>query len=481
MRSTGVGWRAVLPYFEVMMRGLSGPEPIGKFLRIYDAVHGAMQRWLTRPFPGFYMRNLFSDVTLNWLGDAADVSLIPRALQMATDPEWLKEGEFLGVFRGERARVLAKSVGRGATEGAILDLANPKAVQSILHEPRGLGQTLRQRGDLVENFTRTWHFLSKKARGLTDLEAARSVRKWLLDYTELTNLERTTLRRLFFFYNWPRKVIPLMLRTYFEKPSKMGLLSRATTGGGVEPRERGPLPEYIRQSAAIPVGKLGPGAEGYVTGYGSPLEELNRLDVTSPEGGIMGGLKKLGIQAMRQASPIIKGPIEMASGHEFFYDRPVIQSDKAEPILRHPGLRQLFGVQKETMPEGGARYRGDPMALHLLRLSPASRALRELGQVENIVAGTNPQRSRLSDLARTVMGARVTQVDPLDRLRTLEEIQKRKSIQLMREGKVGQLPILFAKTLEAGKDPEAQQLLKRSATLRQLMKSYRERQAAKTP
>jgi hypothetical protein len=460
---------------------ISGPEPIGKLLRVYDAVHGTMQRWLTRPFPGFYMRNLFSDTVLNWIGDAADPRFIAEALSRATDPKWLKEGEFLGIFRGDRARVLAKSLGRTEAEGAILDLGKPGVAEKILNEPKGLGQALKQKGDLVETFSRTWHFLSKKAQGMTDLEAARSVRKWLLDYSEITDLERAVFKRAFFFWNWPRKIIPLMLRSYFEKPSKMSALTRGTTGGGVEPGERGPVPEFIRQSAAIPVGKLGAGTEGYITGTGSPLEELNRLDITSPEGGAAGAVKKLGTQVGRQLSPILKGPIEAMTGHELFYDRPIIQSDKAEPILRHPGLKQIFGIQKETLPEGGTRYRGDPYMLHLLRLTPASRMLRELGQAENVAFGTNPQRSRLSDAARTLLGARVTPVDPLDKLRTIEEIQRRQGIKLQREGKLGQIPVLFARSLEGQKDPKAQALLKRNSALRQLMKAYRERQEAKSP
>jgi hypothetical protein len=73
---------------------------------------------------------------------------------------------------------------------------------------------LKKQGITKENFTK---------EGLSN--AAKHVKKHLFDYTELTPFERTVMKRIFPFYTWMRKNIPLQLESIVKHPQKFARLA----------------------------------------------------------------------------------------------------------------------------------------------------------------------------------------------------------------------------------------------------------------
>ena len=101
----------------------------------------------------------------------------------------------------------------------LIDVAGEKFDRTL-----GLGGPLlhynRKFGDAIENNSKIAHFIAKRESGLSNTEAAKSVRKYLFDYGDLTDFERKTMRTILPFYTWMRKNMPLQVQAMFEDPGR---------------------------------------------------------------------------------------------------------------------------------------------------------------------------------------------------------------------------------------------------------------------
>lgn len=443
---------------------ITQPEELTRLAQVYDKLTGWSKWGVTIPWIGYHIRNIMSDSTLSFIRGGAEISELPKAAKLMADPEWLREGERLGIFRGKSDEIL-KDLGVGEV---------PTKMQ------KAAKATDKYYTGVAERFTRSWHYLSMRKQGLTDMEAAARVRKDLLDYSDLTTFEKEKMRRVFFFYSWPRKVIPLLVDSYLTSTGKMAGVTRATTMPSSERPKEG-LPEFLRQTSAIPAGPNAQGDPTFIANIGSPLEEINKLDLTSPEGGFFGMLKTAARKGGAQLNPILKYPLELASGQQFFFDRPVIQSDKAPSILaKIPGLREAFGVEEVKDTAGKSRYRGDPFKLHALANSPFSRLVGTASDVANAVADTDKRKSGWQSTLQMLTGVRTPSLDSMDRARTAEDTIKRQMVGLERAGLAGRLSQPFLN--ERGKaDADAVAKWKRLKAVRKLLDRLREEQKQAPP
>jgi hypothetical protein len=476
LRSMGLGGRGIplnvaSEVLEAQAK-ITAPEEIQKMLGVFDDLTKMWKVSVTLPFPGHHAKNLFGNTILQWLGGGADPRLMWEAFRrtvialMRGDSSWLRQAERLGILRGSQAMELLETSGVREAHQAPITGALFKRFPRL----ERVAEKSKALTSLVENFSRTWHYLSREAAGDTPMEAARSTRKWLLDYSELTPTERLVMRRMIPFYSWTRKSLPRIFESFVSSPRKAALAIRGTTQPTAD--RGGPVPEFLRQTGAIPAGLDAQGAQRFVYGFGSPYEEINKLDLTSPEGGVLGGARKAMRALGGQLNPMLKMPAELAGGREFFFDREILHGDRAEPILGQiPGVREALDVRKEEGP-GGARYRGDPYLLWLLRNSPLGRLVRDTGALTNAATGIDPRGNRLSDLTGALFGVRSTTVSETDRVRTMQEINRRLATRLIREGKLGQVPTQFA-TGEGKTDEETLALLKEQARLRKELNRLR--------
>ena len=465
---------------------LSAPEEVGALLRAFDTASSGLRFAITQPFPAFHIRNLFSDTLLSWIGGGANPKFVRQAFRL-TNPfsrdvagrgRWLEFMERLGVFRGEAARTVRNEfLGRPGTAGRLGDVITKKLP--------GLAKTgkklkTKELTTWVENFTRTWHFLSMKGKGFTDLEAASSVRRWLLDYSKLTDFEKQVMRRGAFFYNWPRQVLPTLFESFFTRTGRMAGLTRAST---LPTADRGdqPLPDFLRRSGALP-SPFGPGPSGerrFVFGFGSPIEEFNKLDISSDEGGALGLARGATRQAGQMLNPILRVPAEFTLGKSTFFDQELLSLDKAEPILNTPGLRQLFDVKEQTLPTGDKRLRGDPLRLFLLNSSPLGRVARTANDAANVVTGGSfePRRGAIESALRGLTGVKTSGVGKQEAARAALETLRRRGIELQRKGLLGESNIAFAlRGPEGEKDPSALDNLKKRRAIAKLKRLLREQQ-----
>jgi len=78
----------------------------------------------------------------------------------------------------------------------------------------------RMFGTAIEDNSRIAVFFDQLAKGKTGQEASQTVRKYLFDYTELTDFEKKVMRRIFPFYTWTRKNSMLQFENLLRQPRK---------------------------------------------------------------------------------------------------------------------------------------------------------------------------------------------------------------------------------------------------------------------
>jgi hypothetical protein len=201
-------------------------------------------------------------------------------------------------------------------------------------------------------------YLTQARQGAAPEEAARIARLTQVDYSPeaFTDFERNVLKRWVMpFYSYTRGIMPLIGDELVNRPAgQMGRSIRAITRGS-EPSEDNFTPEYLRQSASIPLpagGLFGLDDDSklrrYLTNIDLPFESVINL-ITPGVGN--NWLEKLGNTASKsalnilgQTSPLIKGPLEQVTNRQFYSGRQLSDLySMLEQTIGSPGrpLEQL--------------------------------------------------------------------------------------------------------------------------------------------
>lgn len=246
---------------------------------------------------GFPMRNAESNVMLNSLAgvinpleymDAAKMMQEARKASKAfpdlSVPEaMLKNGVDAGRVAEYEAALETRSIKTGFFD---VDMAaDPMAEVQAAHASRG-ARALRGANPLTTNFAplragtkiqgaiedhaRLTHFLSNLRSGMSIDDAAASVKKWLFDYGDLTNLERRLFKNVLPFYTFTRKNTPLVLSVFAKDPAKINRLmffQQNLLGDGKQ-QDGQRIPEYLQTSGTL----LPKDISGALTGdYSNPV------------------------------------------------------------------------------------------------------------------------------------------------------------------------------------------------------------------
>jgi hypothetical protein len=242
----------------------------------------------------------------------------------------------------------------------------------------------------VEYNNRVPLYLYYRKKGYEPLQAALEVKKRQFDYQELTPAERTLFRRGFLFYSFTRKMAPLLAETLIQRPGGVLAQSIKQTGKAHDRQDR-PVPGYIKETTAIPLGEDAEGNLRYLTGLGLPQEDVLAFG-PSP-------LQEL----LSRTSPLIKAPIELATGQSMFQrGRPLDELD--------PSIGRTIANVKELAGGEPVKTRAKPF-IHqgvefLAANSPASRLLSTARTL------SDPRKGLLGKAVNLATGARITDVSP---------------------------------------------------------------------
>jgi hypothetical protein len=228
-------------------------------------------------------------------------------------------------------------------------------------------------GDRAATASDSWNrigtYLTAIRQGYTP-EAA----KQMADLTQVvyrpeafSSFERDVIKRLVPFYSYTKGIAPLVADNLVNQPAGlMGQSIRFVNRAG-EPSEDRFVPEYLRQSAAVPldgnvplIGLNTPGITRFLTNIDLPHEGL--LNLFTPGLGntltqkLTNTLTKTGQNILGQTSPALKGPLELFTDRQFYSGRQLSDLYSMAEKYGIPGGR-LWDQIVSNAP-GGSRLMG---------------------------------------------------------------------------------------------------------------------------
>ncbi len=311
------------------------PEEIRLFGRMFDAVQNTWKKWTLAPFPKYHIRNMVGNTWNNYLaGVKAEAYPKAQALQMyrkfknksgkinnMMKKNSITELKALGLTPQNADDIIRKAEETGVLGHGWYAADIETGIEKALKGEGGIIGRGMAFGTTIENNARLAHFVDKIDNGMNIQSAARSVKKYLFDYKDLTHFEKTTMKRIFPFYTWTRKNIPLQLEQLYQQPQKFSPLA-------ISLRNRDPQ-DLLRLKYARPdlYDRL-------------PVELRRDADTVTyvPLEGLIpaGDLTKMMRPQellVEMLTPYLKAPIELGINKSFYFERE---------IQRYPNETQEF-------------------------------------------------------------------------------------------------------------------------------------------
>lgn len=270
----------------------------------------------------------------------------------------------------------------------------------------------------VEFMNRVPMFQYLKAEGWTAQAAAAKVKELQVDYSRLAPFEKQIMRRLVPFYGWQRAIAPVIMQNLLERPGgAMGMTIRASRlASGADAS----TPDYVSETLAVPNPFKTPpeGGQSFLAGFGLPHESLAQYGTS---------LRGAGREVLSQLNPLIKAPMEWATGQSFFQTgangmgRPL---DDMDPVIGRT-LSNLAGYEKPVKLPG--------LIEHLASNSPVSRLLTTGRQL------SDPRKTAIDHLLNLTTGVRPIDVSAGAR----DAVLRQRSQELMKQMDAGQFSKVY--------------------------------------
>lgn len=301
----------------------------------------------------------------------------------------------------------------------------------------------------VEYYNRVAPYLELRAQGLTAGEAAQRVKMAQFDYADLTNFERSVMKRVIPFYTFSRKNLPYQLRMLIENPGgRTAQTVRAFNDARDETKDTGFVPRYLAESLAIPIGGT-PESRRYISVSGTlPIEQaLNNFAFTNN----LPDLKRMAQKAGGQLNFMLQQPIESITDTQLWSGRrksSLYQEPTGSPTLN----ALLYSGMVPVVP--------NPTSI----LSTGGPFL-------------DPRKSLLQAAGSAVVGGvKVTDVNPNSRLLEARDIIERT---LPGEIGVGQFKRLYAKDIGRMTGDTPQRMALYNSIAAELQKKHKQEELRK--
>ena len=370
------------------------PEPVNQLIKkVFDPVQNWWKAHVLSYFPAYHSRNMAGNIFNNSLAGVYKASRYSDAIQLQVyryykrrgikmpkpklvsglDPDFLiEQGQKLGIAgRGMMGFEIPRTIRQELAKGN----------WNILSSQGKLVKGGRTVGTVIEDNGRWAHFIDKIAKGEKTWDAAKSVKKFLFDYGELTEFERIVMKRIFPFYTWTRKNIPLQLEQAIKQPGKVAALQKVKSS--IEAKtpiteQEKVLPKWLSERMPLRIGRDDKDIqylplEGYL-----PFSDLGKLE-------------RPGRTAIESLTPLAKIPAELSFNQSSFF---------GSPIERFPGEKVPF-LGKDVP----------------AKVAHTARSIRILSEIDRYVPKKDrrfgqPELSTGEKVARTVTGIKFERVNP---------------------------------------------------------------------
>ena len=428
----------VIKVVDQYVQGLK-PEELKLIIRGYDRV---LSWWKAQVLisPSYHVRNSFSNFWNNWLAGVKNpvsyfkarkvqagknldnVLLVTNAGESLTTGNVLKLAKQRGVigrgwYGADIARQLSDEVG-GATERA-------KRLQKLMpwKQENILFKTNRAVGSAIEDNARLAHFIEFLQKGFSPDDAARSVKKYLFDYGDLTSTEKNIFKRLLPFYTWTRKNIPLQLEQLVAQPEKFAALPKVIQA--IEERTPSPesekyLSQYIKDNIPVRIGTDSKGNTQYFL-LGNWLPSAQAIDVLSQP---LDNIIQMG-------TPLLKTPFEIWANKSLFFKNTLGEASKIENYYKQP-----------------TEFVGIPMRRKTATLMRNIRILNDLNKLVQTPAKDEPENAWVIKVLNVFFG----------RAATYDEERSRYFYQRETQDRMTELKSSIKKAEKAGQKDHAKKL-----------------------
>lgn len=307
------------PYVAKMVdkvhKQITDPEELANFLKVYDGAQNWWKSWGLAPRPDYHARNVVGNMFLNYLGDVKNPAVYKAAaeIQFKADKGALSNRQRMiyeaarkrgvvnhGQFSTDIPEAVTKTIERETSRIKASDVITPTTDNVLVRGGFAAGKAL-------ENNARLAHFIDKVNKGMSYDDAAKSVKKYLFDYDDLSDMERNVFKRVLPFYTWSRRNIPLQIEAMATQPGKINKINIAKNQAHQQnevPDEEA-IPNYIKDAGPIHLGQQdGMNKTATLAGY-LPTMDLTKLANPADMG-------------VGMISPFIKEPIEQAFNYDTF-------------------------------------------------------------------------------------------------------------------------------------------------------------------
>jgi hypothetical protein len=166
--------------------------------------------------------------------------------------------------------------------------------------------------DTTETYTRLAHLIQRLDDGYSVGDAASDVRKYHVDYKDLTPTERGLFRRVMPYYTYMRKNTPIQLRQLVENPGVFSALGRAISQSN-EALGNPEAPEYLKRNLALPISRDGDNVR-YLN-LNMPINDVGRIQFELDR-----GFKENVIDMLH---PALKSLVELQTNQSLTFGTPI--------------------------------------------------------------------------------------------------------------------------------------------------------------
>ena len=275
---------------------------------------------------------------------------------------------------------------------------------------RTAGKPFRETSEFVERTDRIALFIEGLEKHGNPEMAAQTVRRYLFDYDELSQFERTRMKKILPFYTWVRKSMPLVGEEFIRQPSKFTVMPKAFRAiremTGVSPEDVTEaekwMPDWYRDLGAemiagtpekplfinpnLPYQELGK----YATMGDFPLAErvfgpaARQIPLPIPRVADIFG-KQVGPSITEGLSPFLKFPIEGWFGKDMWLNR-AIETTPGE-LWEAPGFATWPGVKQILKPLTGMKEGEERYGLPSYEYTPEEGKIGEKGKPAQYMRG----------------------------------------------------------------------------------------------
>jgi hypothetical protein len=355
------------------IQGFSQPEALAPFVKGFDDITQLTKAGVTAVWPAKYTRDFAQGAFMNFVKEARD-----PAYSAVNPLSWVKpyqyaktvlrDGAALDGSVTSRIKGLEHLAPEEATQRLAQEMASWKVMEGNRVKDAGLGGgqaagskafplpgeakeglgdwlkglvptnkaelnplniggvgrsnetqfTLARQGgkamEWIDDMNRGSAYIAKRLQGFDPEAAARAVFEAHFDYSNLSGVERSVMRRVMPFYSWMRQNIPATVSELAQKPG--GAMAQTMRVANSLHQQQGFLPDYVGQGLAIPVGEEENGTKRYLSDFGLGFEDAFSDLAFGPK-----GATRTLQNVLSKTNPMIKGVLELAAGKQFYSGR----------------------------------------------------------------------------------------------------------------------------------------------------------------